>query len=92
MTDREVPSWQRSRPDRWWWWLVVAFAFWALQWIRAAGDSPYVVEVTIGRVLASLGFQVLLVGFSVFRAGVLYAEHRRRSGRQVSFVRPEEPD
>jgi hypothetical protein len=92
MNDRGLPSWQQSRPERWWWWLVVALVVWALQWIRAASDSPYVVEVTVGRLLGSLGVQVLLIGFSVFRAGVLYAEHRRRLGRAVSFVRPEQSD
>ena len=89
MSEREVPGWVLSRPERWWWWLVAAFAFWALQWVRAASESPYVFEVTVGRVAASLVAQVLLIGYSVFRAGVLYAEHRRRLGKKVSFVRTE---
>ena len=61
---------------------------WALRWVEAAEDSPYVVEVTVGSVLASLAFQVLLIGASVFRAGLLYGEHRRRLSKSVSMIRP----
>lgn len=90
MTEPAVPRWVQSRPERWWWWLVLVFGMWGLRWIRAAGESPYEVEVTVGKVLASFGLQVLIIGFSVFRAGALYTEHRRRLGLGVSFIRPDE--
>jgi len=70
-----------NRPSRWWVWLTIPAVLVALQLADAAERSPHVVRFTALRAVATVGVYVLLIGPPIFRAGALWSEHRRESGR-----------
>jgi hypothetical protein len=76
----------RPNPARWWYWTLLAVSIWGVEWLRVVPKGSYVVHVTIGRVFASFVVEVVLIGVTMFRAGVLFAERRRLLGKANLFL------
>ena len=52
---------------------------------EAGPEGPHVVEFSASRVIADLFFWTV-VGLLMFRAGALFAEHRREQGKSDPFM------